>query len=378
MIRKKKEADEKTSHLQDETVKSEKKTKPKKTKIEKIIAWKRAFLIALSCCFLLFSSGMFILYGPWAYVRDTLITTAMTTMTHQYLARWFYSDETIERVMSEQIIVEPDEDTNPDLIDPDQEEPIIYENEYERQVLEREEGAIYKIIPIDGSKINGGNYKGYLVAVYDPSKIHIVTTKYLGRIGQSTKVMARDNNALIAINASGFYDPDWNSNGSTPHGTIIKDGKIIWDYADANVGGGFIGFTYDDKLVLGRMSAQQALNMGMRDAIEFGPFLIVNGERAFVQGNGGWGIAPRSAIGQRSDGIVLMLIIDGRQPGYSIGADLVDVTEVMYRYGAINAANLDGGSSSSLIVNGDVYSRPVAGGEEGLRNLPTAWIVTEE
>ncbi len=352
--------------------KNNKKRKPKKEKIDKLISFKRFLLIFLSICFVLFSGGMFVLYGPWTFVRETLITTAMTTMSHQYLARWFYGEDTINEVMSRQYVIEPNENTDPDQIEFKEPEEPVYANEYERQILEKDnEDDIYKIIPISGD-----HYKGYLVAVYDASKVKIATTKYLGVRGQSTKVIARDNNALVAMNAGGFYDPDWNSNGSTPHGTVIKDGKIIWDYEDANVGGGFIGFTYENKLVLGKMTKEQALNMGMRDAIEFGPFLIVNGKPAFVKGNGGWGIAPRSAIAQRQDGIVLMLVIDGRRTE-SVGADLVDVTEILMNYGAYNAANLDGGSSSSLIVNQEVYSRPVAGGEEGLRNLATAWIVVE-
>lgn len=352
-------------------MKKKKKENVKLTKMQLKMRWKRILLVVTSVCFVLFGSGMFVLYGPWKYVRETLITTAMTTMTHQYLAKWFYSDATISKVLSEQGVIEPEEDTDPNQVQIEQEKPVTYENEYERQVLERDKDAIYKIIPVSGK-----SYKGYLVAVYDPSKVKIATTKYLGRWGQSTKVMAQDNHALVAMNASGFYDPDWNSNGSTPHGTVIQNGKVVWDYKDAGVGGGFIGFTNENKLVLGRMRKEEALAMGMRDAIEFGPFLIVNGKPAFVKGNGGWGIAPRSAIAQRKDGIVLMLVIDGRSRE-SIGADLVDVTELLVKYGAYNAANLDGGSSSSLIVNGKVYSKPVAGGEEGLRNLPTAWIVVE-
>ena len=346
----------------------EKKEKIKKDKIDKLIRWKRVFLVFLSFCFMLFSGGMFLLYGPWPFVRETLITTAMTTMTHQYLARWFYSDATIDEVMSQQYVIEPEGNTDPDQIEI-KEPDLMYANEYEREILEKDpDNDIYKIIPISGAK-----YKGYLVAVYDPSKVKIATTKYLGTRGQTTKVMAQEYNALVAMNASGFYDPDWNSNGSTPHGTVIQDGKVVFDFKDAGVGGGFIGFTYENKLVLGRMTKQQALDMGMRDAIEFGPFLIVNGVPAFVKGNGGWGISPRSAIAQRKDGIVLLLVIDGRRAD-SIGADLVDVTEVLMRYGA---ANLDGGSSTSLIVNKEVYSHPVAGGAEGLRNIPTAWIVVE-
>ncbi|MEG1495259.1 MAG: phosphodiester glycosidase family protein [Bacilli bacterium] len=354
-------------------IKGEPKLKVKKDRLTMAIKFKRFLLMFTSIGIILLSSGLFLLYGPWNYVRETLITTAMTTMTHQYLAKWFYSDKTINGILSGNEVIEGNDITDPGhiTIKPEDKNPV-YANEYEKQILEKDkDNDLYKIIPVSGK-----GYKGYLVAVYDPSKVHIATTKYLGKRGQSTKVMAIDNNAVIAINASGFYDPDWNSNGSTPHGTVIKDGKVVWDYEDARVGGGFMGFTKENKFVLGRMSKNQALQMGMRDAIEFGPFLVVNGKPSFIKGNGGWGIAPRSAIGQRKDGIVLMLIIDGRRAD-SIGADMGDLADIMVKYGAYNAGNLDGGSSTSLIVNKNVYNHPVAGGSEGLRNLPTAWIVTE-
>ena len=122
------------------------------------------------------------------------------------------------------------------------------------------------------------------------------------------------------------------------------------------------------------MSKEKAVSMGLRDAIEFGPFLIVNGKRSFIRGNGGWGIAPRSAIGQRQDGIVLFLVINGRLAN-SIGADMVDLCDIMEMYGAYNAANLDGGSSSELVIKNEIINTPVAGGENGLRNMSTFWIV---
>ena len=129
-----------------------------------------------------------------------------------------------------------------------------------------------------------------------------------------------------------------------------------------------------DKLILGKMSAKEALDIGMRDAVEFGPFLIVNGKRSFVKGNGGWGISPRTAIGQRSDGIVIFLVINGRIAS-SIGADMVDLCDLMEDFGAINAANLDGGSSTELVINNEIINTPVAGGKNGLRDMPTFWVV---
>lgn len=351
-----------------------KKEKVKKTKEQKGIAFKRAFLIFVSAGIVLMSSGLFILYGPFSYVRETLITTAMTTMTHQWLCKWFYSDDTIASVLANNTVIESGESTDPNLItisNPDY-NATTYANQYEKEILDREEGALYKVIDIEGP-----GYKGFLVAVYDPSKVHIATTKYLGKTGQSLKVIAKNSNAIVAMNASGFYDPDWNSNGAIPHGVVISNGKVVWRYDQANVGGGFIGFTNDDKFVLCACSEKEALKMGMRDAIQFGPFLIVNGKPSFVKGNGGWGIAPRSAIGQRQDGIVLFLVINGRRTE-SLGADMVNLTEIMQNYGAYNAANLDGGSSSALVINNEIVNTPVAGGAEGLRNIPTAWVVTED
>ena len=90
-----------------------KKEKVKKTKEQKGIAFKRAFLIFVSAGIVLMSSGLFILYGPFSYVRETLITTAMTTMTHQWLCKWFYSDDTIASVLANNTVMESGESANP-------------------------------------------------------------------------------------------------------------------------------------------------------------------------------------------------------------------------------------------------------------------------
>ena len=298
----------------------------------------------------------------------------MTTMSHKYLATWFYSDETIQKVLENNKIIEVGEVTDPDLIKFKKYNGsmLIFKNKYEKEILTKDKGNdLYKII-----NVSGKTYQGFLVAIYDPSKVTIATTRYLGTRGEAITDVAARENAVIAMNGGGFYDPDWNSNGAMPHGTVIQNGQIVSDFQDANMGGGFIGFTKDNKLVLGKMTKEEALEMGYRDAIEFGPFLIVNGKSSFIKGNGGWGIAPRTAIGQRKDGIVLFLVINGRLPN-SIGADMVDLTEIMENYGAYNAANLDGGSSTELVVQNKIINTPVAGGTNGLRDMPTFWIVKE-
>ena len=343
--------------------------KKEKRKDKKIIT---KIIIAL---FIIGSSfSLFLFYGPIDSFRNFWITSAMTSMSHQYLATWFYNDDVINEVLANNHIIEVNENTNPDLInfkDYDS-DAKIYKNEYEKQILTKDPGNdLYKVI-----NVSGKTYQGFLVAIYDPSKISIATTQYLGQRGEAITEVAKRENAIIAMNAGGFYDPDWNSNGALPHGTVIQNGKIVSDFQDANMGGGFIGFTKDNKLVLGKMTKEEALQVGYRDAVEFGPFLIVNGKSSFIKGNGGWGIAPRTAIGQRKDGIVLFLVINGRLPN-SIGADMVDLTEIMENYGAYNAANLDGGSSSELVIKNQIINTPVAGGKDGLRDMSTFWIVKE-
>lgn len=317
-----------------------------------------------------FSSFLFLFYGPINSFKEFWITSAMTTMSHQYLATALYSDEYIEKVLKNNSIIEVKEISDPDMIKFRKYTTTIYRNKYEKEILEREPGNdLYKVI-----NISGKGYQGFLVAIYDPSRVSIATTSKLNVAGESILTISRREKAIIAMNAGGFYDPDWNSNGAIPHGTVISNGKVVSDYYDANMAGGFIGFNDEDKLILGNMSKEKAVSMGLRDAIEFGPFLIVNGKRSFIRGNGGWGVAPRSAIGQRQDGIVLFLVINGRL-ATSIGADMIDLCDVMERYGAYNAANLDGGSSSELVINNKIINTPVAGGKDGLRDMSTFWIV---
>ena len=280
----------------------------------------------------------------------------------------FYSDETIQKVLVANSIISNDI-TDPSLIKFRKHTSTLYKDKYEKEILDHEEDDIYKLI-----NIKGLGYYGYLVAIYDPSRVELATTKYLGQTGEDIITVSKREKALIAMNGGGFYDPDWNSNGALPHGIVIKNGKVISEFVDGAVNGGFIGFDNQNRLILGKMSKEKALSMNFRDAIEFGPFLIVNGKRSFIKGNGGWGVAPRSVIGQREDGIVLFLVINGRIPT-SIGADMNDLCDIMENYGAINAANLDGGASSELVINHKIVNKPVAGGKDGLRYLPTFWVV---
>lgn len=269
----------------------------------------------------------------------------MGTMRHQYLCKWFYSDKEIDKVINGNYIVEVNEETNTDLINMETE--TTYENEYEEQILKKKDGKDYKIIELE---ING--QKAYLAAIYDPSKVKVAVTSSLGRYGQYATTMAERNNAILAVNGGGFFDPGNSSTGGMPTGVTISNGKVITDnnYSSYTQNGGLIGMTNDNKLVMIKdATASKALSMGVRDGVSWGPFLIVNGKKSFIKGNGGWGYAARTAIGQRKDGIILLLVVNSNSTRTK-GADMVDLTETMSNYGAINAANLDGGTSSVMVL----------------------------
>ena len=357
-----------------ERKKNKKLSKKKNKKIKK---GKTKLKIFFGVMFNLGSIGiitvLFLLYGPWAGFRNWLVTTAMTTMTHQYFATWFYDDNVINDVLNNNKVVELEDSTNTDLININTSNKVEYANEYERQILERdEENNDYKIIEIEGK-----GYSGYLVAVYEPSRIKTVVTAKLGSSGQYLTKMASDNDAVLAINGGGFNDPNFNSTGGSPLGITVTSGKYVT--TDGYGGsGGIIDFTEDDVLVLEKCSLTKAKQLGIRDAVTFGPFLIVNGTPAKVLGNGGWGLAPRTVIGQRQDGIVLLLVIDGRKAG-KMGADMDDLIDIMLNYGAYNAANLDGGTSSVLVVDNTIVNDPIdSTGAHKTRPISTGFILTKD
>jgi exopolysaccharide biosynthesis protein len=247
--------------------------------------------------------------------------------------------------MSKNYIEESGESTKKELID--RKEVTKYKDEYERQILEHEEGQKYKVIKL---QVDGQN--GFLAAIYDPTSIKVEVTQELGSRGEYVTHMAQRNDALLAINGGGFMDPGGSSWGGTPTGITISNGKIITnnEYGRATETGGIIGFTEDGTLMLLKVNkAEEALKQGVINAVSWGPYLIVNGVTSKVNGNGGWGPGARSAIGQRRDGVVLMLVIDSNA-SRTKGATMADLAEIMERYGAVNAANLDGGTSSVMAL----------------------------
>jgi|HigsolmetaGSP12D_1036236.scaffolds.fasta_scaffold00601_4 exopolysaccharide biosynthesis protein len=224
-------------------------------------------------------------------------------------------------------------------------------------------------------EINGAKYHGYLLTVRDPRKIRLVVPNRPGR-GEKVSSMVKRTGALAGVNAGGFADPNWKGNGFQPIGLVITQGQIYYSDLGNQKSVQIVGIDKQGKMIAGRYSLQQLMDMGISEAVSFQPRIIVNGKGLIKSHKDGWGIAPRTVMGQREDGSILFLVIDGRQPGYSIGADLYDCQQVMLAHGAVIAANLDGGSSTVLVgEGGHIINKPSSA--HGERYLPTAFLVFE-
>ena len=279
-----------------------------------------------------------------------LVTTAMNTMTHQYFATMFLDQEEIDEIIARN---RPSEEIgNQDLND-----------------IKISDAVDNGIELID---VSSSSFKGYLLIVNDPSRVKLATAPRLGTVGATTSQIVEANDAIGGINGGGFKD-DALGTGGKPDGLLMQDGKLIngYEYSSYKV----VGLDYDNKLIVSNSTSYTALKkLNVRDAVSFGPVIVINGQPTIYSGTGGYGIHPRSAIGQRKDGAILMLVIDGRQVD-SLGATLKNVQDIMLQYGAYNAFNLDGGASSTLVYNNKVVNHP--SDIMGERYVPCAFIITK-
>ena len=336
-----------------------KKIKKKQRKIYKLTIFCIFLDIFVVTCF-------FLAYGPYDKLRNLYITTAMKTMNHQYFAKIFYSDKTIEKVMNSNYLIKINDKVNLDNIVINTKDTGHYKNKYEEQILKRDnKNDTYKLI---NTKVGSAN--AYLVAIYEPKKVRLVSKETLGtEKGEQLKSICKRYGAEVCINGGGFVDYGYGS--GIPLGYVIEDGEITWSDGDSSTTTGeIIGLTKEGKLMLLDGTGEEALKAGIIHGLQFGPFLIVNGKPIEIVGDP-WGKAPRVSIAQRKDGIILFLVIDGEN--YISGAGLQDVVDTLVQYGAYNAANLDGGTSSSLVINGELVNNPPKAKSYGGRFVVTGW-----
>lgn len=326
------------------TRKSRTKGEPKKKSVGKYLGRFGAVLGGLVGVILIFLVGVLIIVnrGPSIAFRDQFVMTVSESSAGSILSTLFLPSETIDKIREENAIKTDDIISNGDDVvittpAPDQ-EPLVLED------------------------VQGKTFNGKMLIVADPARVVIgVPPKGYGndKEGMKTIDMASYYNAIAAINGGGFYDTG-KGNGGVPtgrqnsSGIVIHEGKMLW--GDRGTTYEVIGINKDKKLVLGKMTGGQALDSGIQEALNFGPYLIVDGEpqaigSAMTEG----GLNPRSAIGQRKDGAILLLVINGRQPN-SLGASYDDLISVMLEYGAVNAANLDGGSSTYMVWENEIIT----------------------
>lgn len=216
-----------------------------------------------------------------------------------------------------------------------------------------------KVVPLAESQYSGIikynitalRFTGYLLEIKNPKRIKVGYSKSLGKEGEITSNIAKDNNAIAAINGIGFKDE------SVPFakGIIMSKGNLIRNDS-SNLKTSVMGITKNGILVVGNHNLAELKSLGVTDAISFGPCIIANGV-GLISGDGGQGVSPRTAIGQKQDGTILLLVIDGRQ-ALKVGATLEEVQDLMLKNDAVNAINLEGGSSSTMYYNGSIINKP--------------------
>ncbi len=289
--------------------------------------------------------------GPSPTARDLFVTTVMETSAAKFLARIYFSEEEIQAIQEKNAVVDSQE--------------VTQSADFE----ENQDGLPKDTIEL--VDVTGPTFKGKMLIVHDPSRVSVAVAPVFSEEASGVRVedFAKQENAVAAINGGGFLDEGGVGKGGMPLGIVIKDGQLLHGGMDTPES--VVGFDSNDQLVVGTLTGRECLERGLRDALSFGPTFIVNGKAREVAGSGG-GLNPRTVLGQRADGAVLMLVIDGRQ-AHSIGATYKDCIDVMLEFGAVNAGNLDGGSSSMLVYQGEVQN--VCASLYGSRPLPTAFVV---
>ena len=207
-------------------------------------------------------------------------------------------------------------------------------------------------------RLSGDTYNAHIMIVRDPSTVYIGVSNeggYSRNIPgkRITEMMETNPDAVAAINAGAFFDNGTSGPevGSTPEGLVYAGGNCVWSTgAPPNGITGFAGFNSDDILVVTKknLTKAEAAELDIRDGCCFGPALIINEEVNLEAYNNNSGFNPRTAIGQRADGSVIFVCIDGRQAS-SMGGTYADIINIMVEYGAVNACNMDGGSSSVMM-----------------------------
>lgn len=341
---------------------SARKKKPARKKRKKV-SFLRKFTRAFMFCLLLLTIGMGWLYfAPSASNFRYLIADTLITTQHRYMAKYIIGEDELKNRVAE---YNQRFDNMGDEVDTHTiATPPPKDND--------EAPAEKPLVEIE--KVSGTGYAGYVMTVNDPTKVRLGIPIKAGS-GEKVSSMVARTGAIAGVNGGGFADPNWKGNGFKPIGLVISQGKLFYNGLGGKTSTQIVGLDKQGKMIAGNYSLEELSKLGVQEAVSFQPRIIVNGKGLIKNAAEGWGIAPRTAMGQRADGALLFVVIDGRQPGYSIGANLYDVQQIMLKHGAVIAANLDGGSSTVLVKDNEIVNKPSS--QYGERYLPTAFLVFE-
>ena len=317
--------------------------------------------------------------GPSASAKELLTRSLKETSAAYMIPDWFLSKAEVAAIMAPQDQQDLSQDTS--LISIPTEDPFSYATEapVSGPTLPPDATGAPSPTPdadshfvepgIELYDIASSTYRGKLMIIHDPSRVRIGVLDSFGggREGLFLPGFIEKYNAVAVANAGGFSDPNGKGNGGTPVGLVIDGGKIVWGEPDRTYS--ICGFDDRGILYVGDMTGNQAIKAGVTSACSFGPALIVNGTPVKASYSG---LNPRTAVGQRADGAILLLALSGRQID-CIGASYADITEILYSFGAVNATNLDGGSSTMLYYKGERQIK--SSSLIGERRLPTAVVV---
>ncbi len=285
--------------------------------------------------------------GPSDSARDILTMSLLEPSATKWIPGIFLGDEKVEQIRAKKGTALPDDVSTPSQI-------TINTNP-------NAHADAWKDYP-DGIRIEtvqGDTYTAHVMLIRDPADVYLATSTENFSIdipGTRIHNQIETEGAIAAINAGAFNDDGTSGSyvGSLPLGLVVSQGEIVWD--DGQNYEGFVGFNQDNVLVVASsMNAAKAKELGIRDGCCFGPVLIMNGAINNIEYSSNSGFNPRTAIGQRADGSIIFVCIDGRQVG-SLGGTYSDLINIMVEYEAVNACNLDGGSSSVMLYR-DTYGK---------------------
>ena len=330
----------------------------------------------LLVCIALYGIMYVLAKGPSVTARNMFVSSVRETSAIKFLANIYFTPEEIAEIES---VRETEEyaptDTSLITIDVENSTTVTKEGWTDaRGVFHPDEDGDGIII----EPVKGSGYAGYMMIVEDPSRVIMgsIPSSY-GREGYVLSEYVEYFDAVAGTNAGGFYDPGGMGDGSIPDSVVVVDGQIYYmEYGCGTEGGGGIAAIDGNHIlhVAKSMTRQELIDNDIRYAVCYGPVLINNGiptpEDSLVVS-----LNPRTAIGQCADGAMLFLVIDGRQV-VSMGAKYQDLVEIMQRYGAVNAVNLDGGSSSMLWFEDHYVNN--SSSVIGVRDMPTSFVILKE